>query len=106
MSETVVILSEEDRTELAQVIAENVLEESPSAEFLDAFIEREPDLILNGIKWGFSDTLVRETVASRCSKFLINRSWPTYGDKLTKEQFSKFEEDLKKSYAEWNANLA
>jgi hypothetical protein len=101
MPETSIILSEEDRLELSQIIAENVLEEEPSVEFLDAFIEREEYLILDGIKWGFSDTVVRENVASSCSKFLIGREWPRYGDRLTPEQFAQFEEDLKKAYTDW-----
>jgi hypothetical protein len=101
MPETSIILSEEDRLELSQVIAENVLEEDPSEAFLTAFIERETDTILDGIKWGFHDTVVREDVASRCSKFLIGREWPRYGDRLTPEQFDQFEVDLKKAYLEW-----
>lgn len=101
MPETSIILSEDDRLELSQVIAENVLEEDPSEAFLTAFIEREKDLILDGIKWGFNDTVVREGVASSCSKWLIGREWPRYGDRLTPEQFEKFEEDLKKAYSDW-----
>lgn len=103
MPETTVTLDPENRAELSQIIAEYVLEEDPSAAFLDAFIERESDLILDGIEWGFNDTCVREDVASRCSKFLIGRAWPIYGDRLTPEQFSKFEKDLKNAYAEWVA---
>jgi hypothetical protein len=103
MSETSVSLPEEDRLELSQIIAENVLEEEPSEKFLDALIEEDPELMEEGVKWGFHDTVVREDVARLCSKFLINRTWPIYGDRLTREEFSKFEEDLKNAYTEWLA---
>jgi hypothetical protein len=102
MSETIVVLSEEDRLELSQIIEENVLEEAPSEEFLNAFIEREQDdLVLEGIKWGFGDTVVREDVMSSCSKWLIGREWPMYRDRLTDAQFKEFEENLKQAYKTW-----
>lgn len=102
MSESTISLSEEDLAELSLVIHEYVLEEVPSPAFLTAFIERETYIIADGIKWGFNDTVVRENVATNCAKFLIGKPWPTYGDMLTPEQFSKFEEDIKTAYASWN----
>jgi uncharacterized circularly permuted ATP-grasp superfamily protein len=104
-TESTLTLSEADRIDLSNVIQENVLEMEgvPAPEFLDAFIEKHPLLIAEGVNWGFGDTEVRGQVVSCCSKMLIGRSWPTYGDKLSDEEMETFTKDLKKSYAEFVA---
>lgn len=104
-TETTTVLSVENRTELSNVIWENVFGEEPATEFIDALIEKYPPLIAEGAYWGFGDTVVREAVMSRCSEWLIGRVWPKYGDRLSDEQMETFIKDLKKSYDEWlNSN--
>jgi hypothetical protein len=102
-SKSTITLSEADRTDLSNIIHENVLEEVPASEFLDALIDGNPLLIAEGIRWGFGDTVVRGQVVLTCSKMLIGRSWPTYGDNLSDEKTETFMKDLKKSYNEWVA---
>jgi hypothetical protein len=104
-SESVMVLSSDARTELSNVIEESVLAmvEAPASEFLDYFIKENPLLIAEGAYWGFGDTVVREDVCASCSKMLIGRRWPSYGDNWTDEQMETFMKDLKKAHDEWVA---
>jgi hypothetical protein len=102
-SQSTLTLSESDRTDLSNVIEENVfgMEGAPAPEFLDILIEKNSLLIAEGVNWGFGDTVVREKVCTACSKILIGRSWPTYDDELTDEQWVAFMNYLKLAHDEF-----
>lgn len=107
-SKSTLTLSGSDRTDLSNVIEENVfgMEGAPAPEFLDILIEKNPLLIAEGVNWGFGDTVVREQVCTACSKLLIGSSWPTYDDELTDEQWVAFMNYLKLAHDEFVSRTA
>lgn len=66
----------------------------PSDALVIAVIEHDPHRVMEGLSWGFSDTVVRESLWDSVSELLLGRSWPMYADNLTPEESASFEADL------------
>jgi len=57
---------------------------------LDSLLKEHPDVIGEIKYWGINDTLCEEKVMNMISRNLLNKTVPTYGDKLDSDAF--FEE--------------
>ncbi len=56
--------------------------------------------------WGASDTVVREEGMELLMKKLIGRAWPTYGEKLTDEEFDELMSSMETAHAKLALTLA
>lgn len=90
------LASEEARSEVADLLHAMFAEPS-KPELITAVLEHEPALALEGLEWGFSDTVVREGFMSATSNVLLGVDWPTFGELHTaegKERYSDFDERI------------
>lgn len=91
-----ILESDEVRKEVTSLI-QDMLDETPSNELVTAAIQHYSAPVMDGITWGFGDTVVREGFMSTVALILLGCDWPTYGDTSSPEgqvKYADFDERI------------
>lgn len=83
--------SSEVRVEVTEKIFD-VIGEAPSPELVTAVIAHDNAPILEGLEWGFNDTLIREKLADTVGLVLLGMEFPTYEDLRRVEVAEKYKD--------------